>query len=209
MPVGIVDYGMGNLLSVYHAVEAVGGEPVVCAEPDTLRDVDRIILPGVGAFGDCIRNLESRGFPEALRRAVLDEGRPFLGICLGMHALAKGSEEGGQGTAGLNWIDARVVRLNPASPGLRVPQVGWNDVAYEKESPLFRGLPDHADFYFVHSYHLVCEDPDLVQATCDHGERITVAIRSNNVFATQFHPEKSQDHGLRLLKNFLEWKPSC
>ena len=207
MSVGIVDYEMGNLLSVYHAVEAAGGDPVVCADPAALESVDRIILPGVGAFGDCMRNLESRGFPDMLRRVVLDEGRPFLGICLGMHALAKWSEEGGRRTEGLGWIEGRVVRLNPSLPELRVPQVGWNDVSYAKDSPLFSGLPDHPDFYFVHSYHLVCDDADVVQATCDHGEQVTAAIRTNNMFATQFHPEKSQDHGLRLLANFLDWTP--
>lgn len=209
MTVGIIDYGMGNLLSVYHAVEAVGGEPVVCADPSALENVQRIILPGVGAFGDCMRNLQSLGFPEALREAVLVEGRPFLGICLGMHVLAKCSEEDGQETPGLGWIEGRVVRLNPSSPDLRVPQVGWNDVAFAAEDPLFAGVPDHADFYFVHSYHMVCDDRGLVQATCDHGEQVTAAVRSGNVFATQFHPEKSQDHGLKVLENFLGWTPSC
>lgn len=209
MAVGIVDYEMGNLLSVYQAVEAVGGEPVLCADPEALQGVDHIILPGVGAFQDCIVKLEARGFPEALRQAVLVDGRPILAICLGMQTLAKWSEEGGRRTDGLGWIEARVVRLNPARPELRVPQVGWNDVAYARDCPLFRGLPDCPDFYFVHSYHLVCDDPGLVQATCDHGEPVTAAIRWNNVFATQFHPEKSQDHGLRLLANFLEWTPEC
>jgi glutamine amidotransferase len=207
MTVGIVDYGMGNLLSVLHAVEAVGGEPVVCRDPGALHSTDRIILPGVGAFRDCIRNLAARGFVEVLRHAVLVDHRPIMGICLGMHAMAAWSEEGGERCAGLGWIAARVVRLNPAQQGLRVPQIGWNDVAYARESPLFRGLPDQPEFYFVHSYHVVCDDEDVVEATCDHGEPVTAAIRWNNVFATQFHPEKSQDHGLRLLENFLEWRP--
>lgn len=204
--VGIVDYGMGNLLSVLHALEMAGAEARICREPEELLRAERLVLPGVGAFGDCMRNLTERGLEEALREAVLKRGRPILGICLGMQAMAQRGFEGGE-HAGLGWFAADVVRLQPQDPTLRVPHVGWNDVSFRGESPLFRGLPDGPDFYFVHSYAMQCRQQGDVAATCDYGGAFTCAVRKDNIFATQFHPEKSQDYGLKVLENFLRWNP--
>jgi imidazole glycerol-phosphate synthase subunit HisH len=204
--IAIVDYGMGNLLSVYHALAMVGGDPKVCSRPEDLGDAERIVLPGVGAFRDCIAQLRAGGFAEALEEQVRRRGKPLLGICLGLQALARRSFEGGE-YQGLGWIDGDVVRIQPADPTLRVPQVGWNDVAFRGDSRLFAGLRRPSDFYFVHSYHLRCERPEDVEATCDYGGAVTAAVRRGNIVATQFHPEKSQDHGLRLLENFLKWRP--
>jgi imidazole glycerol-phosphate synthase subunit HisH len=204
--VGIVDYGMGNLLSVYNAVEMVGGEATICRTPEALKDVDRIILPGVGAFRDCIANLRQQGFVEALEEEVLGAGKPFFGICLGMQALARRSYEGGV-YEGLGWIEGDVVRLEPGDAALRVPQVGWNDLDYHRTSPMFARLPPVPDFYFVHSYYLKCDHDAQVEATCDYGGPVTAAVHKDNIFATQFHPEKSQDHGLTMLENFMRWDP--
>jgi glutamine amidotransferase len=204
--VGIVDYGMGNLLSVQSAVEMAGAEPRICARPEELAEVERIILPGVGAFRDCVENLRRGGFVEALEEQVIQGGKPIFGICLGMQAMARTSEEGGL-YRGLGWFEADVVRLQPDDLTLRVPQIGWNDVDYRRDSPLFAGEPAVVDFYFVHSYYMKCDRPEDVEGTCDYGGPVTAAVRKGNIFATQFHPEKSQDHGLKLLENFLAWKP--
>jgi glutamine amidotransferase len=202
--VGIVDYGMGNLLSAYHALEAVGAEVLLCRTPEDLIRVERIVLPGVGAFRDCMANLTERGFVDALNKAVLQQKKPILGICLGMQAMARRSFEGGE-HLGLGWFEADVVRIKPKDSTLRVPHIGWNDVTYRPDSILFSGHPAQPDFYFVHSYHMACDHPEDIEATCDYGETVTAAIRKDNIFATQFHPEKSQDYGLRLLENYLRW----
>jgi glutamine amidotransferase len=204
--VGIVDYGMGNLLSVYHAVEMAGGDARICSTPEELAHVQRIVLPGVGAYRDCITNLKKKNFVDALSEAVFLQGKPILGICLGMQVMARKSFEGGE-HSGLGWFDADVVRLKPNDPSLRIPQIGWNDVAYKPDSILFAGHPESPDFYFVHSYYVVCDHSQDVHATCDYGGPVTAAIGKDNIFATQFHPEKSQDHGLRVLENFLKWSP--
>ncbi|TSA38384.1 MAG: imidazole glycerol phosphate synthase subunit HisH [Porphyromonadaceae bacterium] len=204
--VGIIDYGMGNLMSVQHALNFLGAEVKVCENPGSLSDIDRIVLPGVGAFGDCIKNLRQMGFVEPLGDMVMRDGVPILGICLGMQVMARRSFEGGE-HEGLGWIDGDVIRIRPEDTSLRVPHIGWNEVHYDSESPLFARLPDICDFYFVHSYFVHCNDPGDVEATCYYGGTITAAIRKKNVFATQFHPEKSQDYGLRILENFLKWEP--
>jgi imidazole glycerol-phosphate synthase subunit HisH len=204
--IGIIDYGMGNLLSVRHALTFLGAKVKVCESTADLGDIDRIVLPGVGAFGDCVRNLRQRGFIKPLNDMVIRDGMPILGICLGMQVMARKSLEGGE-HEGLGWIDGDVILIQPEDPSLRVPHVGWNEVHYRKNSPLFDRLPVSCDLYFVHSYFVDCDDKQVVDATCQHGLSITAAIRKNNIFATQFHPEKSQDYGLRILKNFLSWKP--
>jgi glutamine amidotransferase len=204
--VGIVDYGMGNLRSVYNALDILGASAQLCQDPEQLRHLERIILPGVGAFGDCMANLHRAGFVEALDEEVCRRGKPILGICLGMQAMARKSFEGGE-YKGLGWFDAEVVRLQPADLSLRVPQIGWNDVTCRRAHPLFLGLPKAPDFYFVHSYSVRCSREDDVTATCEYGGPVTAAVASGNIFATQFHPEKSQDHGLKLLENFMRWKP--
>lgn len=204
--VGIVDYGMGNLLSVYHALQAVGANVGICRHPEEINKVERLVLPGVGAFRDCLRQLQSRGFVGPLEHAVRGQARPLLGICLGMQVLARRSFEGGE-HPGLGWVAADVVRLVPNDPALRVPQIGWNDIRYRLDSPLFQGLPPSPDLYFVHSYCLQCDQEVEVEATCDYGGSVVAAIRHGNILATQFHPEKSQELGLKILENFLRWQP--
>ncbi|MBF0497667.1 MAG: imidazole glycerol phosphate synthase subunit HisH [Deltaproteobacteria bacterium] len=204
--IGIIDYGMGNILSVSKAFEMIGAEVTICNGPEDLAAVERIVLPGVGAFQGCMDNLRRAGFVEALEEMVLAGGKPILGICLGMQAMARRSFEHGE-FPGLGWFDADVVRLDPADTALRVPQVGWNDIDFSPGIPLFAGLRPGSDFYFVHSYYMKCRDQANVAATCDYGGEVTAAVIKNNIFATQFHPEKSQDYGLRLLRNFVAWKP--
>ncbi|MCS6800884.1 MAG: imidazole glycerol phosphate synthase subunit HisH [Chloroflexota bacterium] len=204
--IAIVDYGMGNLHSVRHAFELVGAEVRVTRDPEELYAAERIVLPGVGAFGECVKNLEASGLRAVLAELVLERGTPFLGICLGMQVLATLGEEFGR-HEGLGWVPGVVRRF--AGEGLRIPHVGWNEIAPQIESPLFRGLGHAPCFYFVHSYHFVPDDPRVVAATCDYGGPFPAAILSRNIFATQFHPEKSQAVGLRLLENFLEWEPVC
>ncbi len=204
--VAIVDYGMGNLLSVRNALEMVGADARICAHPEDLDAAERIVLPGVGAFPDCMKNLRARGFEDALNRAVQERGRPILGICLGMQAMARRSSEG-TGSDGLGWLDAEVERLQPGDPALRVPQIGWNDLEVRHAGPLLAGIRADSDFYFVHSYHVRCRDESIVDAVCEYGGAVTAVVSSGNIAATQFHPEKSQQHGLRLLENFLRWRP--
>lgn len=201
--IGIIDYGLGNLASVAGATERLGFEPCITSAVDDLERAEKLILPGVGAFADGMRNLHERALVEPLARMVLAEGKPILGICLGSHLIAKESEEFGH-SQGLGWFDARVVRLETGDDALRVPHVGWNDLIQTRESLLFGGVPADALFYYVHSYHVVPEDDDTVVGVCDHGGRFAAAFQRRNIYATQFHPEKSQRHGLTLLKNFLE-----
>lgn len=203
--IAIIDYGMGNLRSVYNALDMIGGDPEVVSNPAVLDDCERIVLPGVGAFGDCIVNLTRSGFKTALDRAVLDGGKPILGICLGMQVMAEKGYEFGEHD-GLGWFEGVVRRIDPGSALLRVPQVGWNDIEYTGH-PLFEGLPAHPDVYFVHSYQMQCRLPEHVVATCSYGETITAAVARDNIVATQFHPEKSQDFGLQVLENFIRWRP--
>lgn len=200
--VAVVDYGMCNLDSVRRALEEAGGRPFVTDDPADLDAADRIVLPGVGAFPDAMRNLRDRGLDDALRKQVVDDGVPFLGVCLGMQLLAAVGNEG-ERTGGLGWIDAEVTRLVPTASGERVPHVGWNEVHPVGASPLFDGIPDGTDFYFVHSFHVRCDDEDDVLATTPYCGSFTSVLARDHVFGVQFHPEKSQRHGIRLLRNFL------
>ncbi len=204
--VGILDYGMGNLLSVWNAVQALGKAAKICRSPDDLKDTESIILPGVGAFRDCMMNLNDRGFLETLHDCALIKGMPILGICLGMQVMARKGFEGGE-HAGLGWFDSQVIRIKPSDPSLRIPHIGWNEVEYKRNSVFFTDIPVSPDFYFVHSYYMECNNPNDVEATFNYGGTFTAAIRKNNIFATQFHPEKSQDYGLKVLENFLKWNP--
>jgi imidazole glycerol-phosphate synthase subunit HisH len=201
--VAIVDYGLGNLRSVAGAVERLGHEPVVTSDPGELERADRLILPGVGAFGDGMRNLRERGLVEPLTRLVTDERRPILGLCLGSQLIARESAEFGS-HEGLGWIDASVQRIATPDPTLRVPHVGWNEVRQVRESVLFDGLADGSLFYFVHSYHIDADDAELVKGETEYGVRMAAVVERGNVYGTQFHPEKSQLAGLTLLGNFLE-----
>lgn len=204
--VGVVDYGMGNLKSVYSALEFIGSDVTICVCPEDLTKVERIVIPGVGAIEQCILKLTETGFAEALNEEVLKKAKPTLGICLGMQVMCKVSHENGSHKC-LNWFDAEVVKLNPSSPAMKVPNIGWNKTKYNKSIKLFEGLPLEPDFYFVHSYHVKTKDPNEIAATYEYGETVTAAIIKDNIFATQFHPEKSQDLGLKLLENFVKWKP--
>jgi glutamine amidotransferase len=200
--IGIVDYGLGNLRSVAGAVAKVGFEPVVSADPETLWRCAKLILPGVGAFGDGMRNLEARGLVAPLTEMVTESRKPLLGICLGSQLLTRSSEEFGE-HQGLGWLAARVRQFKPAEPEIRVPHVGWNDLVQVRPSVLFEEVPEAALFYYVHSYYIESDAADIVIGECDYGARFAAALECDNIFATQFHPEKSQHHGLTLLKNFL------
>lgn len=204
--IGIVDYGSGNLRSVTNALAMIGADARLCSTPQQLDAAERIILPGVGAFKNCADNLRSRGFGEALHELVIVQRRPILGICVGMQLMARKSLEGGE-QAGLGWFDAEVVRLEPQPEQLRVPQIGWNDIEYRENCPLFSGLRQKTDMYFVHSYWMNCRDKADISAWCDYGGRVTAVVCRDNIAGTQFHPEKSQDSGLRVLENFAGWTP--
>lgn len=200
--VAIVDYGMGNLDSVARAIEECGGSPVVTDRAPEIESATHIVLPGVGAFGDGIRNLRARGLDEILREHAVVGGIPFLGICLGMQLLGSRGFEGGV-TEGLGWIDGQVRRLEPAGGDHRIPHIGWNEVAFTRASPLFVGVDTGHDFYFVHSYHLVCHDKEHVLAVTPYCGGFVSAIARGRIFGVQFHPEKSQRLGFQVLRNFL------
>ncbi len=204
--IAIIDYGMGNLRSVQKGFEKVGFDAVVTADPKVVLEADRIVLPGVGAFRDCMRNLEEGGFVEPILR-VIREGRPFLGICLGLQLLFTESEEFGL-HQGLNVIPGRVVRfpegMSTGGEKLAVPHMGWNQLSFNQTVPAFSGIPEGANFYFVHSYYVKPDDAAVIASTTSYGINFCSAICRDNLVATQFHPEKSQELGLTILKNFGE-----
>ncbi len=208
MTVAIIDYRSGNLRSVAKAFERIADEPVlVTADADTVARADRIVLPGVGAFGDCRRVLDSvDGMVEALEAAVIGGGKPFLGICVGMQLMATAGLEHGR-HAGFGWIPGKVVALEPADPALKVPHMGWNELVVARPHPVLGGLPAGAHVYFVHGYHIACDDPTHILATTDYGEPLAAAVGRDNMIGTQFHPEKSQKAGLALISSFLDWRP--
>ena len=200
--IAIVDVCSGNLRSVERALAQVGGDEVVTRDADVVRRADKIVVPGQGAFGMFMRGLVERGLGDAIRE-VIASGRPFLGICLGMQVLFESSEEQGP-CDGLGVIPGRVVRIAPAAPHIKVPHIGWNRVVHHRPDPMLAGVADGAHVYFDHSYHAVPDDPAIVALDSDHGIPITAAIRKDNIFACQFHPEKSQTVGLQILRNFVE-----
>ncbi|MDB5661691.1 MAG: imidazole glycerol phosphate synthase subunit hisH [Sphingomonas bacterium] len=202
--IALVDYGAGNLRSVHNALVAAGAADVaVTADPAVVRAADRIVLPGVGAFAACKAALDAvPGMVEAMEQAVLQGGRPFLGICVGMQLMADAGEEHGR-FPGLGWIGGTVRLLEPADPALKVPHMGWNDVIADAGHPLL--VPGEA--YFLHSYAFEVTDPATRLAVTDHGGPVTAAIGRDNLLGVQFHPEKSQAYGLALLARFLDWKP--
>jgi glutamine amidotransferase len=195
--IAVIDYGRGNLGSVENALGRLGMRAVVTQDPRVIEDARALVLPGDGAFHDAMGNLQALGLLDPLR-AALDEGRPFLGICLGYQLLFTESEEFGQGK-GLDVIPG-VVRRFPR--GLKVPHMGWNSVEHAGDLAIFDGVPSGAHFYFVHSYYPMTTDPGLAVATCNYGVTFPAAVGKGTLFATQFHPEKSQRWGLRLLENF-------
>jgi glutamine amidotransferase len=205
--IAIVEYGMGNVRSLRNAFEYIGEDVIVTADPAALDDADRIVLPGVGAFGDAMGAIAERGLEPVLQRQARELNKPVLGVCLGMQLIARSSVEHGE-HRGLGWIDAEIRRLEVPRP-LKVPHVGWNTISFDPTDPLFHGIKSgEANFYFVHSFHMVCHNPADLIATADYGIAVTAVVRSGNVTATQFHPEKSQDNGLTLLRNWVE-STSC
>jgi glutamine amidotransferase len=200
--IAIVDVCSGNLRSVERALARAGGDVAVTRDAQTVRRADKIVVPGQGAFGMFMRGLVERGLGDSIREAIAS-GRPFLGICLGMQVLFESSEEQGP-CDGLGVIPGRVVRITPAAPHIKVPHIGWNRVVHHRPDPMLAGVADGAHVYFDHSYHAVPDDPAIVALDSDHGIPITAAIRKDNIFACQFHPEKSQTVGLQMLRNFVE-----
>lgn len=202
--IALVDYGAGNLKSVENALRAAGAEAVaVTADPAVVREADRIVLPGVGAFAACMGALSAiDGMIAAMDEAVRGRGRPFLGVCVGMQLLADAGEEHGR-HPGLGWIGGTVSVLNPADPALKVPHMGWNDVVPARA----HALVEPGEAYFLHSYHFEVADADDVVATTYHGAPLTAAVGRDTILGVQFHPEKSQAYGLATLARFLAWKP--
>jgi imidazole glycerol-phosphate synthase subunit HisH len=195
----IVDFGMGNLRSVEKAVAAVGGRPLISGDPDVVRGAERLILPGVGAFGDAMENLRRQRLDDAIRDAV-NRGKPLLGLCLGLQLLFTESEEFGR-HEGLNLIPGKVLKFQ--DPGLRVPHVGWNQIEGTLPDPLLQGIPEGSYFYFVHSYYVEPDSPDNVLRWTSYGRRFCSIACSGKVWGAQFHPEKSQETGRKMLRNFL------
>jgi len=213
MTVAIVDYGSGNLRSAAKAFERAARETgtnervVVTSSPAEVAAADRIVLPGVGAFADCRAGLYGvAGMVDALQREVIDRGKPFLGICVGMQLMATRGVEYGVHT-GLDWIAGDVVRIAPADKTLKIPHMGWNQLLDLKVHPLLDGIAANEHAYFVHSFHLKASKAETVLATTEYGGRLTAMVGRDNLAGTQFHPEKSQATGLRLIGNFLRWKP--
>lgn len=213
--VTIIDYGAGNLHSAAKAFERVAASlgditVEVTADPARVRLADRIMLPGVGAFADCKAGLDAvPGMVDMLEERVVHGGVPFLGVCVGMQLMASEGREKDV-TPGLGWIAGAVEKIAPSDPALKIPHMGWNTLAFTRAHPVLDGIPDgpeglHA--YFVHSYHLVTDDPAMQLATTDYGGPLTACVGRDNMFGTQFHPEKSQALGLRLIENFLRWTP--
>lgn len=202
MVVGIVNSGMGNIGSVSNAFASLGAMARVVTKPSELDGIDRIVLPGVGAFGDGMTKLREGGWLSALEKAVRVERKPFLGLCVGMQVLAERGTEHGD-CAGLNWIPGVVRRLTSSDPAIRVPHMGWNDLEVIRSEGLYRDVKAAPVCYFVHSYVFEPKDPTVVTAYCQHGERFAASLEWENIFATQYHPEKSQQCGLATLRNFL------
>jgi len=200
--VAIIDYGMGNIGSLENMVEKVGGKARIVKTPSELASAEKVILPGVGSFDNGMRRLSELGFSEALRQKVVVEKRPLLAICLGMQLLTSGSEEGT--LPGLGFIDARTLKFKLGDASLRIPHMGWNEVSIRKESPLFKDMEAEPSFYFVHSYYVKCNDDSDVLTTTSYGIDFCSSLSRGNVYATQFHPEKSHKYGKRLMKNFVE-----
>ena len=198
--IAIIDYDAGNIKSVEKAINFVGEEAIITSDRDEIMNSDGLILPGVGAFGDAMDKLRSRKLPGVIEEYV-NTGKPFLGICLGLQLLFKESEES-PGVTGLGFIEGNITRI-PSTNELKVPQIGWNDLEINPKSKLLAGLPEHPYVYFVHSYYLKAEHEEEVAARIHYGVRIDAAVEKGNIMATQFHPEKSSEVGLKILTNFI------
>ncbi len=200
--IAIIDYGMGNLFSVEKAFAKLGAQVVVTSDPEVILSADKVVLPGVGAFGDCMKNLAECNMIDVIH-TVTRRGTPFMGICLGMQVLFEGSEEDPH-VKGLGIFPGMVRKI--VAPELKIPQMGWNSLEFSAPSPLFANMPAEPYVYFVHSYHAVPEDAGIITAVVDYGGPVTAAVGRGNVQAVQFHPEKSSTLGLAMLANFKEMK---
>ena len=196
----IIDYDAGNIKSVENAFKLLGTDSLVTREPDEILRADHVILPGVGSFGDAMRKLEEYRLVDVIRK-VVDNGTPFMGICLGLQLLFDSSDES-EGVAGLGILRGKIKRI-PDKGILKVPQIGWNSLKYPNEGRLFKGIDEESFVYFVHSYYLDADDKSIVKATTEYGTTIDASVEQNNVFACQFHPEKSSGVGLKILENFM------
>lgn len=198
--VAVIDYDAGNIRSVEKAVAALGGQVVVTRRPKEILSADHVILPGVGAFGDAMEKLHKYELTGVIRE-VAERKTPFLGICLGLQLLFESSEES-EGVEGLGILPGKIIRI-PEAADLKIPHIGWNSLSYPKQGRLFQGVPEQSYVYFVHSYYLQAKDADIVKATTEYGVLIHASVEKDNIFACQFHPEKSSETGMRILKNFL------
>lgn len=199
--IAIIDYDAGNIKSVEKAFQFLGAEVCVTRDRHAIETADGVVLPGVGAFGDAMGKLHQYGLVDTIR-SVIDRGKPFLGICLGMQLLFERSDEN-EGVAGLGVLEGEILRI-PETGGLKVPHIGWNAISFPNKSRLFEGIPENSYVYFVHSYYLKAKDEHIVAAKTQYGVQIHAAVEKENVFACQFHPEKSSEIGLGILKNFIK-----
>jgi len=213
MLTAIIDYGSGNLRSAAKAFERATGElraderVVVTSDPDEVAQADRIVLPGQGAFAECRRGLAGvPGLEDAISDAVMQRGRPFFGICVGMQLMADRGREF-EVVDGLGWVGGEVVAIEPADPSYKIPHMGWNQLMLQRSHPVFDGVAEGSHTYFVHSFHFAVADRADLVATADYAQSLTAAVGRDNMVGTQFHPEKSQAAGLRLIRNFLRWRP--
>ena len=197
----LIDYDAGNIKSVEKALDYLGEETLVTRDKEKILSADRVILPGVGAFGDAMEKLESYGLIPVIRE-VVSRGTPFLGICLGLQLLFESSDEA-PGVCGLGLLKGKILRI-PETPGLKIPHMGWNSLHLQNGGRLFRDITENAYVYFVHSYYLKAEDPGIVKAVTEYGTEIHASVEKDNIFACQFHPEKSSRWGLQILRNFLQ-----
>lgn len=199
----IIDYKMGNTGSIVNMLKKVGAEATITSDESVVATADKIILPGVGAFDNGMKNLNQLGLLPVLNRKAVEEKIPVLGICLGMQLLTKGSEEGD--LPGLGWIDAETVkfRFDKAEPSLKIPHMGWNSVAINQQDGIFEDMNGESRFYFVHSYYVRCNEESDILATTNYGREFTSAVRRGNIIGTQFHPEKSHKFGMKVFKNFV------
>jgi len=199
--IAIIDYDAGNIKSVEKALQFLGEEALITRDIDVLMSADKVILPGVGAFGDAMAKLEEYGLVDVIHK-IVDKGTPFLGICLGLQLLFDSSEEA-PGVKGLGLLPGKIVRF-PSDMGLKVPQIGWNKLLFPEKGKLFKGLDEGVFVYFVHSYYLQAQNMSDVVATCEYGVTVHASVEHNNIYACQFHPEKSSDVGMTILKNFID-----
>jgi len=213
MYVGIIDYGSGNIRSVFKSFEKAASlvsskvKIKVVNNCEELKELEKIVLPGVGAFADCMKGLKNKpGLLEAIERKVLEDKKSFLGICVGMQLLANSSSEYGH-TEGLSWIDGEVNSIKITQKNIKIPHMGWNSILFETDHPLLKNIKKDEDFYFVHSYKFNVKNNDFVLAKTNYGSDITAIVIKDNILGTQFHPEKSQIAGIQFIKNFIEWSP--